>query len=184
MTICTRRKADNPTSLFHLKFLISIIFQIWQIHEPTMTQIQDIRNKLIGSWSLISSRTELRDSPDDEPTILYTIGKDAKGIIMFSSDGYVSTQLMRPGAVKWESNSLLGGTDEELADATRHFLAYAGTFDVESSQDETLVYVSVDLCSFPNWLGDRQERVVQLDGEVLKLTPPSFTMQVSFVITK
>ncbi|KAL4721841.1 hypothetical protein ACLX1H_011335 [Fusarium chlamydosporum] len=61
-----------------------------------MAQIQEVRNKLIGSWSLISSRTELYDSPDAEPTILYTIGKDSQGIIMFSPDGYVSTQLMRP----------------------------------------------------------------------------------------
>jgi hypothetical protein len=143
-----------------------------------MTQIQEVRNKLIGSWSLISSRTELYDSPDVKPSILHTIGKDAHGIIMFSPDGYVSTQLMRPGAIKWESNNLLDGTAEELADATRHFLAYAGTFDVEARGDETLIYISVDLCSFPNWLGDRQERVVRLEGEVLKLTPPSFIMQV------
>ena len=144
-----------------------------------MAQLEDIRNKLIGSWSLISSRTELRANPTDEPTILYTIGEDAQGIIMFAPDGYVSTQLMRPGARKWESNNLLGGTPEELADATRHFLAYAGTFDVEVRDDgEVVVYVNVDLCSFPNWLGDRQERLVRLEGEVLTLTPPSFAMQV------
>lgn len=144
-----------------------------------MPQIQEVRNKLIGSWSLISSRTEIYDSPDVKPSILYTIGKDARGIIMFSPDGYFSTQLMRPGAITWESNNLLDGTAEELADATRHFLAYAGTFDVETSGDETLIYISVDHCSFPNWLGDRQERVVRLEGEVLKLSPPSFIMQVS-----
>ncbi|KAF5227420.1 hypothetical protein FAUST_11791 [Fusarium austroamericanum] len=144
-----------------------------------MTQIQEVRNKLIGSWSLISSRTEIYDSPATEPSILYTIGKDAQGIIMFSPDGYVSTQLMRPGAIKWKSSNLLDGTTEELADAARHFLAYAGSFDVEARGDETLIYISVDLCSFANWLGDRQERVVRLEGDVLKLTPPSFIMQVS-----
>ncbi|KAF5616532.1 hypothetical protein F52700_12826 [Fusarium sp. NRRL 52700] len=116
-------------------------------HDTTMMQIQEVRNKLISSWSLISSRTELYDSPDVEPSILYTIGKDAHRIIMFSPDGYVSTQLMRHGAIKWESNNLLDGTAEELADATRHFWSYAGTFDFEARGDETSIYISVDLCT-------------------------------------
>lgn len=146
-----------------------------------MAQIENARKKLLGSWSLISSRTELRDKPDDEPTILYTIGKDAEGIIMFSPDGYVATQLMRPGATKWKSNSLLGGTTEEMADATQHSLAYAGKYDIEIGENnEVLVYISMDVSSFPNWLGDRQARVVTFDGDVLTLTPSSFTLQVGF----
>jgi hypothetical protein len=145
-----------------------------------MTQLEEFRNKLIGSWSLISSRTELRDKPDDEPVILHTIGEDAQGIIMFSPDGYVSTQLMRPGATKWQSNNLLAGTPEELADTARHFLAYAGPYDVAVRDDdgEFVVYVSLDLSSFPNWLGDRQERVAKLENGVLTLTPPAFTLHV------
>ena len=146
-----------------------------------MTQIQALRNKLIGSWSLTSSRTELYDTPRSDPTILHTIGKDARGIIMFSPDGYVCTQLMRPGAVKWKSDNLLDGTAEELADSAVHSMAYAGSFDVEARGQELLIYISVDLCSFPNWLGDKQERVVGLEGEVLKLTPPSFIMQVGSI---
>jgi hypothetical protein len=145
----------------------------------SMATAAEIRSKLIGSWSLLSSRTELRDKPSDEPTILYTIGEDAQGIIAFSADGFVTTQLMRPGARKWESNNLLAGTPEELADTARHFLAYAGTFDVEVRDNgEPVVHVDVNLSSFPNWLGDRQERVVSFQGGTLTLRPPSFTLQV------
>lgn len=149
-----------------------------------MAHVEEIRNQLIGSWSLISSRTELRDKPTDEPFILYTIGEDAQGMIMFSPDGYVSTMLMRPGAKKWESDNLLAGTPDELADTARHFLAYAGMYDVKAREDgAVVVYVTLDLSSFPNWLGDRQERVVKLDDGVLTLTPPAFFLQVGDDLT-
>lgn len=144
-----------------------------------MATAVEIRSKLTGSWSLLSSRTELRDKPSDEPIVLYTIGEDAQGIIAFSADGFVTTQLMRPGARKWESDNLLAGTPEELADSARHSLAYAGTFDVEVREDrEPVIYVDVKLSSFPNWLDDRQGRVVSFQGGTLSLTPPSFTFQV------
>lgn len=143
-----------------------------------MTTVEKIRSRLIGSWSLIESRTELRDKPTDEPFILHTIGKDAQGMIIFSPDGYVATQLQRPGARRWASDNLLAGTPEELADTAQHFLAYAGTFDVEVQDGTELVYIQLDLSSFPNWLGERQQRVVTLkDGAVLTLMPPSFTLQ-------
>lgn len=146
-----------------------------------MTTVKEVRSKLIGTWTLIESRTELRDKPTDDPFILYTIGQDAQGTLIFSADGYVATQLMRPGARKWESDNLLAGTTEELADTARHFLAYAGTFDVGAREDgEIVLYLKLDLSSFPNWLGDRQERTLTFKDGVLTLAPPPFTLQVCF----
>ncbi|KAK0611432.1 Lipocalin-like domain-containing protein [Immersiella caudata] len=149
-----------------------------------MATAQEVRSKLIGSWSLIESRTELRDKPTDEPFILYTIGQDAQGTVIFSPDGYVATQLMRPGAIKWASDNLLAGTPEELADTARHFLAYAGTFDVEiNEQGEALIWIQLNLSSFPNWLGDRQQRAATFKDGVLTLKSPSFELQVILLPT-
>jgi hypothetical protein len=63
----------------------------------------------------------------------------------------------------------LGGSEPERAAAYATAFSYCGRYEV---QDDHVVY-EVELCSFPNWAGRQQVRLVELDGDELVLrTPP------------
>ncbi len=50
----------------------------------------ELRQKLIGAWPLVEYKTQ----PASDAPASYPLGKDAAGIIMYTSDGYMSAQLM------------------------------------------------------------------------------------------
>ncbi|BAE61266.1 unnamed protein product [Aspergillus oryzae RIB40] len=86
----------------------------------------------------------------------------------------MSAQVMRPGTPQHEGQEFLSGTDEELAVAMRHYLAYSGRFtvpDMASTENSTRrVIHEVEMSSYPNWIGTTQERVVHIKGDILELS--------------
>src|SRR5271169_1670906 len=71
---------------------------------------QGLREKLIGAWKLIS----YVEKPVDGSAPFYPMGEKPEGIIMYTPDGYMSAQLMRPGRPKFASGDWFSGTDEEI----------------------------------------------------------------------
>ncbi|PGH18235.1 hypothetical protein AJ79_00574 [Helicocarpus griseus UAMH5409] len=123
---------------------------------------ESLRSRLIGAWSLVSYKTE----PAKGGPTTYPMGKDVQGIIMYTPDGYMSAQLMTPGARPFAVADLSGGTQEELAEAMKHYLAYSGRFEVGEKGDGTpWLKHHMAVASYPNWLGNAQERVVRIEGE-------------------
>ena len=57
----------------------------------TVTTADDLRANLIGAWTLQSYVSMAIDGSD----VVYPLGVDARGIIMYTPDGYLSAQLMR-----------------------------------------------------------------------------------------
>jgi hypothetical protein len=51
-----------------------------------------LRDQLIGAWKLVS----YVEKPVDGSAPSYPLGENAQGIIMYTPDGYVSAQLIRP----------------------------------------------------------------------------------------
>lgn len=88
-------------------------------------QKDSIRSKLIGAWELVEYRAILESDPSD---IIYPMGRDCNGIIMYTPDGYMSAQLQIPGQPPFKVNDLNGGSTEELAEAGKNYLAYTGPF--------------------------------------------------------
>ncbi|RPA80544.1 hypothetical protein BJ508DRAFT_307358 [Ascobolus immersus RN42] len=129
----------------------------------------EFRSSLIGAWSLTSYRAEpLPGQPGD---ILYPMTKDASGIIMYTPDGYMSAQLMTPGCPLFKDGDLSGGTQEELAAVGRNYLAYSGPFVVKEDENgRPVLNHSMEVSSFPNWLGNTQVRVAKLEGDRLTLS--------------
>ncbi|KAB8208719.1 Lipocalin-like domain-containing protein [Aspergillus parasiticus] len=128
------------------------------------------RSKLIGTWVLLEYRTESLKSKQVE----WPFGSSPKGILIYSPEGYMSAQVMRPGTAKHEGQEFLSGTDEELAVAMRHYLAYSGRFtvpDMASTEKSTRrVIHEVEMSSYPNWIGTTQERVAHIEGDILELS--------------
>ncbi|MBV8166087.1 MAG: lipocalin-like domain-containing protein [Alphaproteobacteria bacterium] len=52
-----------------------------------------LREKLIGAWMLES----YAEYPVDRSAPFYPLGEDAKGLILYTADGYMSAQVLRVG---------------------------------------------------------------------------------------
>ena len=70
---------------------------------------------------------------------------------------------------------MFGGTPQERSEAISTYLSYAGPFELLVDQDTLIHYIEV--CSYPNWIGNKQERFVRLEGDVLVLSSKPMIFQ-------
>jgi len=123
-----------------------------------------LRDKLIGAWFLQS----YIEYPVDGSSPSYPLGEDAKGLIIYSPDGFMSSQLMRTGRPAFASGDWFRGTPQDYEQAGS-YIAYSGPFDVDE-ETGTLTH-SMFVSFFPNWLGQTQIRLADLVGDILHLGP-------------
>lgn len=126
-------------------------------------------NPLLGTWRLQS--WENRSVEDDE--VSYPLGRNADGYITYNTDGYMFVAIMSPHRISFAGGDLLHGTPEEEAEAEEGILAYCGPYDFE----EDKVIHHIEICSFPNWSGVDQERLVELGENRLTLSTRPLLMQ-------
>jgi hypothetical protein len=50
------------------------------------------------------------------------------------------------------------------------FLSYAGRYDVDEAAGTVTHHI--EMCHYPNWVGEDQVRHFQLDGSMIELTAP------------
>ena len=122
-----------------------------------------LREQLIGAWRLIS----YVETPVDGSPKRFPLGEDAEGIIMYTPDGYVSAQLMKPGRRPFSSGDWFKGTPEEFMEESVGYIAYSGPFHVDETRRSLTHSMNVSL--FPGWIGQTQPRVVSIDGNLLHL---------------
>jgi hypothetical protein len=123
---------------------------------------------LIGGWSLVDYRVILGN---DQHTIL-PFGSNPQGILTYTSDGFMSANMMKPGAKPHENSSPHGGTMEENANSLQHTWAYAGTYTIGDNSgypDRLVVEHSVQVSSHPNWVGTVQSRLATFTEDKLVL---------------
>lgn len=131
----------------------------------TRTIAEDLRSQLIGAWTLVSYESRRTDGTG----VLYPLGPDAEGIIMYTPDGFMSAQIMRPGRPNFHQADVHQADTAEFAAAAEGYLAYSGPYTVS---DEGIVNHHVSVSLFPNWIGGIQARVATVDGTRLELGPP------------
>lgn len=130
----------------------------------TTLKTQDLREYLVGAWTLESYES----SDVDGSNVRYPLGTDARGIIMYTADGYMSAQLMRANRAPIARGDLQIATDDELAAAARGYLAYAVPYSV---LDGGVIAHQVDISLLPNWVGGTQYRAAQVGDDRLQLGP-------------
>src|SRR5690242_14621488 len=123
-----------------------------------------LRDQLIGAWKLVS----YVEKPLDGSAPIYPFGKDAQGIIMYTHDGFMSAQLSVRERAPFASEDWLKGKPEEFAAAAQSYFAYTGPFQVDEEKQSLSHSMFISL--FPNWIGQTQPRIVQLDGDFLTIT--------------
>jgi hypothetical protein len=125
---------------------------------------KSLRDQLIGAWKLVS----YVEKPLDGSAPFYPMGENPMGIIMYTPDGYMSAQLMRPDRKPFPSGDWFGGTTDEYREEATTYIAYSGPFHVDE-EHKTLTH-SMFVSMFPNWTGQTQPRVVKIERENLHLS--------------
>jgi len=122
-----------------------------------------------GSWRLVSS--EFRRSDGE---VIYPLGENAVGILMYDDRGYMSVHLMRPDRPAFASKDHLKGTPAEIKSAFEGYIGYYGTYEI--NEKEGIVTHYLEGSSFPNWVGKALPRFYKFSGSRLTLSTPSMTM--------
>lgn len=81
-----------------------------------------LRDKIVGTWLLVSYVAQ----DDQGGPVTFPLGRDAVGLIMYTTDGYMSAQLMRPGRQDYDQPDTGGSTLQQAAAAAEGYLAYSG----------------------------------------------------------
>ena len=115
---------------------------------------------LIGTWSLLSWKTVY-----DHGRIIFPMGKDAKGFLVYSSDGFMSASLYASNRLPFKSGEMLTADIEEKVEAWNTYFSYSGNFIIEENKVHHFVMSSM----YPNWVGDKQTRVASIVGKNLIL---------------
>jgi lipocalin-like protein len=126
-----------------------------------MSTDEKLRDAVVGAWELVSYTIE--DSPGGDTT--YPLGPNPVGLIMYTEDGYMSAQLMRPDRLATDPPGATPAAESAFATG---YLAYSGPFDVDEATGTLYHQVTVSL--FPKWLGSTQLRCSHLEGDLLTLS--------------
>ena len=122
----------------------------------------DLRDYIIGAWSLESYQSLDPDGSD----MRYPLGVDARGIIVYTADGYMSAQVMRSDRPRFQVGDLSAADTDELVTAASGYLAYAGSYTVA---DNDVLAHHVEVSLLPNWIGETQYRAAQIGNSRLEL---------------
>jgi hypothetical protein len=124
-----------------------------------------LREHLVGSWRLVSY--EVRDEAGG--FVGHPLGDDARGYLVYTADGFMSTQVMRLHRPWYRSGGFGDGTVTESAEAARGYVAYAGTYHVDG---DSVVVHEPAVSLFPNWVDTTVARKALLVEPRLELTTP------------
>lgn len=124
--------------------------------------MQSIRERLIGTWRLVSYHTLGSDG-----TVVHPMGEAAVGFIMYLADGFMSANVMVPARAPFSGGSASTAAQAELAAAAAGYFGYAGRFEVDEPGRAVRHHIEVSLV--PNLAGTTQLRHVAFEGTRLSL---------------
>ena len=131
-------------------------------------ELQDIAPKIatdvIGTWKLVSWTFKNENGEE-----VNYFGKKPTGILMYTDSGYMSVHIMKENRPKFKSEGMYDGTPEEITEAFKTYFAYFGSF-IES--EPGVLRHTVEGGTFPNWLGNIEERYGKIVGDKLVLSTP------------
>jgi lipocalin-like protein len=119
-----------------------------------------VRDKLVGTWKLISAKDRMKDGSE---RFYPELGAHGKGYLMYTADGHMCAQLMNPDRPKWKAFDQ--PTDAEKISAIEGFSAYCGRYEVD--EEEGAIVHLPELAWSPNFIGTRQLRPYTLQNDTL-----------------
>jgi hypothetical protein len=128
---------------------------------PSST-LKSIASQLVGVWRLVSYTEEQNGREDSFP-----FGPEPEGFLIYTPDGFVSAQLMKPGRSLFPSQDWRAGTPDEYQQAGIGYIAYCGVYEVDEENLTVTHLPSVALV--PNLILKGQLRSITLSGDRLTL---------------
>jgi hypothetical protein len=125
---------------------------------------------LVGTWRLRSWKNLGSDG-----SAVDAVGENPVGYIFYNDDGFMSVEIMAAQRAPYRTPDPFGGSAEERSEAISTYLSYSGPFEVLTDQDTVIHHIEV--CSYPNWIGNAQVRFAKLDGDRLTLSTKPMTFQ-------
>jgi hypothetical protein len=119
-------------------------------------------SQLVGVWILVAYTNEQPGSEDTHP-----FGPQPQGFLIYTADGFVSAQLMKPGRSVFHSSDWHHGTPEEYQESGSGYIAYCGSYEVDEEKVTVTHIPSVAL--LPNLIQGRQVRSIDLHDDRLTL---------------
>lgn len=133
-------------------------------------EMATLHERLQGTWRLESYVSH----PAPNSTIqrlTYPMTKSVAGLLIYSSDGYMSAQLQIPGSQKEKANSFV--SESQWAELAKRSFSYSGPFYIsnEGPGREEVLRHSFELCILPDRVGQVEIRSWKFDedGKVLVL---------------
>lgn len=121
-----------------------------------------IASQLVGVWRLVSCVNQQQGREDNFP-----LGTDAEGFLIYTSDGYVSAQLMKTRRPLFQSGDWQHATEKEFEEAGSGYIGYCGAYEVDEEK-RTVTHIP-SVAFFPNLISKRQLRFLKLHGDRLTL---------------
>ena len=162
-----RRSATGRGGPARANLLCALVALTWNV----VALAADARAPLIGSWDLVTLENRAADGTVHKP-----FGEHPVGRITYTSDGFMSAQIMHETRTAFATAELYGGSSTEKATAYDGYIAYYGTFALDPVQHTLTHHVAGSL--FPNWVGGEQVRFYRFETpNTLVLTTHPFQAQ-------
>jgi hypothetical protein len=144
--------------------------------QPYYRTVDRICSRLIGVWTLMAYTEEKEGCKDANP-----LGPKPMGFLIYTPDGFVSAQLMKPGRSAFQSRDWHQGTPEEYMESGSGYIAYCGTYEVDEASETVTHIPSVAL--LPNLINGRQLRAIEMKGDRLTLRTASVAVADGVLVT-
>jgi hypothetical protein len=121
-----------------------------------------LAEKILGVWELQTWETVV-----DNRVVGYPLGERVSGFLVYHPTGFMSVNISAPNRVHLPGDDPFEGDPKLLALDAKGYLAYCGPFSIVSENE---LFHRLKLCSFENWVGTDQHRIVQLNEDTLTLS--------------
>ena len=121
---------------------------------------QDAKS-LVGTYTLVSA-----DTTDASGKKTPTFGPNARGSLIFTSNGRYSIQFASGSLPKFASDNRAKGTAEENQAVIAGSIAHFGKYSVDE-KDKAFTF-HIESSTYPNWDGTAQRRPFSVSGDELK----------------
>jgi hypothetical protein len=124
-----------------------------------------LSEKIIGTWKLISIEDRL-----PEGKVIYPMGRNPLGYLMYDSTGHMSQQLMNPDRPKV---AVQGERIDVINEVIFFgFDAYSGTYSID--EEKGTIHYRIECSIYPTVVGTELKRKIEISGDQLILTPAPF----------
>ena len=124
--------------------------------------VSKARERFVGVWTL-ESFTERSDADERSAPL----GEKPLGFLIYTSDGFVSAQLMRAKRELFKADPWEAGASSDAVDLTKDYIAYCGRYEIDEKSSEVIHMPVVAL--LPNLIHQEQHRSFTFEEDTLTL---------------